>query len=54
MGIKSYTGFEVPLGDFDLERSWKYLADAFHVEQSGKPWYVTWRQLIVLQDSLDK
>jgi hypothetical protein len=37
VGIKSYAGLEVPLGDFDLERSWKYLAEAFHVETSGKP-----------------
>src|SRR6185437_12047682 len=33
--------------------SWKYLAEAFHVEPSGKPWYTTWRKLIMLQYSLD-
>ena len=53
-GIKIFTGVEVPLGDFDIERSWKYFKEAFHIESLGKPWYATWRQLLILQDSLDK
>src|SRR6185312_1585280 len=53
VGIKLFTGVEVPLGDFDIERSWKYFKEAFHIELSGKPWYATWRQLMILQDSLD-
>ena len=54
IGIKATIGVEVPVGDFDLERSWKYLVEAFPVEPSGKPWYTTWRQLIILQHGLDK
>src|SRR6185436_10780118 len=54
VGIKALTGVEVPFGDFDIERSWKYFTEAFYVEPSGKPWYATWRRLIILQDSLDK
>src|SRR6185369_7697690 len=51
-GIKLFTGVEVPLGDFKIEISWKYFIEAFYVEPSGKPWYITWRRLIILQDSL--
>src|SRR6185312_4169192 len=54
VGIKLITGVEVPLGDFNIERSWKYFIEAFYVEPSGKPWYTTWRRLIILQNSLDK
>src|SRR6185437_2817107 len=54
VGIKLFTGVEVPLGEFNIERSWKYFKEAFNVEPLGKPWYATWRQLIILQDSLDK
>src|SRR6185436_11881198 len=54
VGIKLITGVEVPLGDFDIEKSWKYFAEAFYVEPSGKPWYTTWRRLIILQNSLDE
>src|SRR6185312_12934767 len=54
VGIKLITGVEVSLGDFDIERSWKYFKEAFHVEPLGKPWYATWRQLMISQDSLDK
>src|SRR5205085_9101663 len=54
VGIKLFTGVEVPLGDFDIERSWKYFKEAFYIEPLGKPWYATWRQLMILQDSLDK
>ena len=48
------TSVDVPLGDFDLERVWKYLAEAFQVESSGEPWYTTWRRLIKLQKTLDE
>src|SRR6185436_7752219 len=54
VGIKLVTGAEIPLGDFDIERSWKYFKEAFYVEPSGKPWYTTWRQLVILQNSLDE
>src|SRR6185312_6428873 len=54
VGIKIIMGVEVPLGDFNIERSWKYFTEAFYVEPSGKPWYTTWRRLVILQDSLDK
>src|SRR6185369_4531660 len=54
VGVKLIAGVEVPLGDFDIERSWKYFIEAFYVEPSGKPWYTTWRRLIILQDSLDE
>src|SRR6185369_6006327 len=54
IGIKLIANVEVPLGDFDIERSWAYFIEAFYVEPSGKPWYTTWRRLIILQDCLDK
>src|SRR5207249_744975 len=54
MGLKVATGVEVPIGDFDLERAWNYLTEAFQVESSGKPWYTTWRRLIKLQKTLDE
>src|SRR6185369_2469264 len=54
IGVKMTTGVEVPFGDFDLERAWNYLADAFQVELSGEPWYTTWRRLIKLQKILDE
>src|SRR6185369_16351165 len=54
IALKTTTGVEVPLGDFDLERAWMYLAEAFQVESSGEPWYTTWRRLIKLQKTLDE
>src|SRR6185369_16619891 len=54
IGVKMVAGVEVPLGDFDLERAWNYLTEAFQVESSGEPWYTTWRRLIQLQKILDE
>src|SRR6185312_1704182 len=31
-----------------------YFIEAFYVEPSGKPWYTTWRRLIILQYRLEK
>src|SRR6185369_3612759 len=54
VGIESFAEVEVSISDFDIEKSWNCFKEVCHVEPSGKPWYTTWRQLMILQDSLDK
>ena len=39
VGIKATTGIDVPLGNFDLKKIWKYHVEAFRINLSGKPWY---------------